>query len=697
MKNVYHVNKIFPNGFSLEKFEKTFEAEQNIINQDRNVVKKIDLSNEETVIKSFKIPNSLQGFIYKFFRKSKARRSYEYSKMLNQNGIKTPEPLGFIEVYDRFRLRQSYFISRKLDFDFSLDFATEKKTKEYKTILNSFIDFTYKMHKKNFMHLDYVIWNICIKKIDAGYDFYLVDLNRLYMGPVNAKAGIENLSRISKDPEIIKILANEYAKKTYISKLNSQKYLIKSIKRDLRKLKLKSFIKKYSKSFTKIPSTAFVWDHHNNQPYSLNDKKLKNKIFLLSWYSNIKIIISTLFALLIIPIFYFKKSESFEKEIDSFGLCVNLDKPIDSQKLVDNDDLIKMISDLSIQNILVRIPLADFENIEKYLSFISELKDKNVLVCVLQDRSHINDEKLLKERLDFIFSQLYEFVSEFQIGNSINRKKWAFLTVDEYLSFFKIAYDLKIKKFPKIKLLGGNIIDFDIPFFARSIFHFRALFYDGIATQLYVDRRGSPENKQLGFNTLSKIKIYSALAQASLKTSNELYITEVNWPLEDMEPWAPAKNHLIKESLQSRYLVRYYLLMLASGKVKRCYWHQLIAPGYGLVNNLEGQIIKRDAYYCFKYLVEMLNGGVTKKLITENNLYCLVVEKNKKVIEAVWSNDKNISFKSNPSQKIFDMRGKKIDTETSPEVSINGEVIYIENFIENYKEFNLQGLSEKLV
>ena len=68
MKNVYHVKKIFSNGFSLEKFEKTFDAEQNIINQDRNIVKKIDINNVETVIKSFKIPNSLQGFIYKFFR-----------------------------------------------------------------------------------------------------------------------------------------------------------------------------------------------------------------------------------------------------------------------------------------------------------------------------------------------------------------------------------------------------------------------------------------------------------------------------------------------------------------------------------------------------------------------------------------------------------------------------------------------------
>ena len=84
-------------------------------------------------------------------------------------------------------------------------------------------------------------------------------------------------------------------------------------------------------------------------------------------------------------------------------------------------------------------------------------------------------------------------MNTFQIGNSINRKKWAFVSIDEYFSFFKIAYDLKNDKFPNIKLLGSNIIDFDLPFFARSIFHFKSIFYDGIATQLYVDRRGGPE------------------------------------------------------------------------------------------------------------------------------------------------------------------------------------------------------------
>ena len=265
--------------------------------------------------------------------------------------------------------------------------------------------------------------------------------------------------------------------------------------------------------------------------------------------------------------------------------------------------------------------------------------------------------------------------------------------MDEYFSFFKIAYDLKNNKFPNIKLLGGNIIDFDLSYFARSIFHFKSIVYDGIATQLYVDRRGSPEQKQFGFNTLSKIKAYAALTRASNKTTNDIYITEFNWPLDSMGSWSPSKEYLIKESLQSRYLIRYYLLTLASEEVKKCFWHQLVAPGYGLVNNLDGEVKKRDSYFCFKFMIETLSGGKIKKFIQEKNFYCLIVEKENEIIEAVWSSDKNAYFKSKSIEKIFDMRGKVIEMKNSQLVEITDEVIYVKKQKNNYEEINLKSIN----
>lgn len=695
-ENFHFVEKIFPNGFALRDFEEDFFQNQNILNDDRNIIKVMKLGEVETVVKSFKTPNLFQAIIYKFFRKSKAKRSFENSKLLKSRGVNVPEPLGYIEVFDRYRLRQCYFISSKLNFDFTLDVATNKKIDGYKDILSDFIHFTYDLHKKNIMHLDYGVGNICIKKTRNGYDFYLIDLNRLKEGIVSPKKGIKNLARISNDPEIVKIFADAYAIKISSSALKTHKELKKFVYQVGQRVKLKKSLKSFIENIKHVPLSSYEWDYHSNQPHTLKSKKLKNRIFFLAFFSNLKIIFATLYACVVAPYFFLRDKESFEKKIDSFGLCVNIDRPIESQKSISNIELIAMIDELSVENILVRIPLADFENIENYISFIEQLKDKDVLVCVLQDRQHVIDKHLTKKRLDFIFSRLEGIAEVFQIGNSINRKKWAFLSMDEYFSFFKIAYDLKKNKFPKIKLLGSNIIDFDIPFFSRSVFHLKSIFYDGIAAQLYVDRRGGPEQKQYGFDTLNKIRAYKAMARASKKTSNEMYITEVNWPLNGMKNWAPAENFLIDESLQSSYLVRYYLLMLATGKVRKCFWHQLVAPGYGLVNNLDEKIKKRDAYYCFQNLIAMLSGGITKKMTREKNLFCLIVEKEEKLIEAIWSSKGIANFKSNPNQEIFDIRGNAIDTKSSPIINISGEVIYVINQRENYQETNIKLISETI-
>ena len=83
-----------------------------------------------------------------------------------------------------------------------------------------------------------------LKKED-GYDFFLVDLNRLYKGVVNSKTGVKNLRRISRDPEIIKILAEEYANKSSNSLSDFNNYLMRAVDRNFQRSKFKRFYKKY--------------------------------------------------------------------------------------------------------------------------------------------------------------------------------------------------------------------------------------------------------------------------------------------------------------------------------------------------------------------------------------------------------------------------------------------------------------------
>ena len=53
-KNIYFRKEIFPKDFSLEGFERKFTQNQNIIKDDRNIIKILRFGEIETVTKSFK-------------------------------------------------------------------------------------------------------------------------------------------------------------------------------------------------------------------------------------------------------------------------------------------------------------------------------------------------------------------------------------------------------------------------------------------------------------------------------------------------------------------------------------------------------------------------------------------------------------------------------------------------------------------
>jgi hypothetical protein len=40
-----------------------------------------------------------------------------------------------------------------------------------------------------------------------------------------------------------------------------------------------------------------------------------------------------------------------------------------------------------------------------------------------------------------------------------------------------------------------------------------------------------------------------------------------------------------------------------TNKIDKLYWHQLVAPGYGLVDNRDGVVRKTLAFYKFKQLL----------------------------------------------------------------------------------------------
>jgi len=359
----------------------------------------------------------------------------------------------------------------------------------------------------------------------------------------------------------------------------------------------------------KSEQSPYRWDDYSDQPLPIRDKNYKRRIRMRAIPALIKLLLVNLLTFFPTLYRYFIEPRFNTGQVleSCIGLCVNLDKEPSL-----SPDLVR---ELGVNSLSLRIPLSDIDNIDAYVEFIESFDNVKWLFVVLQDREHIEKTGLLEKNLMRIFEKLSKFGNDFQIGNAINRTKWGFVSVDEYFSFYQTAQTVRDKHYPSLKLLGSAVIDFEIYALLRSLWHARKIFYDGVAALLYVDRRGAPESKQFIFDAVGKINFFWSSLLLSPLTKNRLVINEVNWPIENTRPYAPALDDVwVSEEDYSNYLLRYYLLALANARVECIYWHQLIAPGYGLIDNRDGVLRKRRAYYAFQTLIQFMDKAIIKSV-----------------------------------------------------------------------------------
>lgn len=195
---------------------KNFNTEGELFgNGDRNKIKLFDLNGKVINIKSFKIPNIINKVAYKYFRKSKARRSFEYATILLEKRIGTPEPIAFLENFNIIGLKDSYYASEHLVTELTYRELVEiPDYPDHDTILRQFTKFTFDLHEKGVEFLDHSPGNTLIKKVaENQYDFFLVDLNRMNFHDVMSfEQRMNNFSRLTPQKGMIAIMSNEYSK-----------------------------------------------------------------------------------------------------------------------------------------------------------------------------------------------------------------------------------------------------------------------------------------------------------------------------------------------------------------------------------------------------------------------------------------------------------------------------------------------------
>ncbi len=409
----------------------------------------------------------------------------------------------------------------------------------------------------------------------------------------------------------------------------------------------------------------FKWDNYSDQPYPIKDKQYKKQMRSNEFGSLFRTFLVSLlvlpFSLLMMP--FVKRKEI--KSDEFFCLGVDYQKePAVSQEL---------LNELDIKRILVRIKLWELDTLSQLKEFVAKNPDKKITLKILQDRENIEDLELLKRNLTRIFKDLENHIDIFEIGSTINRAKWGFFSVDEYSRFYKVAYDLQQTEFKNIKLIGSGVIDFEYHFTAHTLFNFFKIKYNGISTLLYVDRRGAPENMQMGFALSDKIALLSTMVWLSKKTTQELHITETNWPISNTAPYAPtSETECVDEELYADFLLRYYLISFASQQVDSVSWHQLMAPGYGLIDNRDG-IRRRKAFQTYKYMCTTLKNAQFLRLDIKRGYYILQFLVDDILLQIHWSL-KETTLKNEDFFSVYSRDGEMIKDET---LQIGSSPIYI--------------------
>ncbi len=411
----------------------------------------------------------------------------------------------------------------------------------------------------------------------------------------------------------------------------------------------------------------FSWDHYSDQAALLQDRAYKKRMRKKELFSLVKTYILALFMLplawIVMP--FAKRKPTQSRNFFTLG--------VDFQR--ESEATLQMLDELGIQSILVRIGLWELEKLPQLEAFVQKNAHRHIVCKIMQDRKHIEDLELLKNDLIPIFS--LKQIDVFEIGTTINRAKWGFFSVNEYLSFYKVAYKLKKEHFNDIKLIGSGVIDFEFHWTVHTLFNFCACKYDGISALLYVDRRGAPENTQLGFNLSDKIALLSSLVSISPKTAKNIYITETNWPITGTAPYAPtSEKECVNEAQYANYMVRYYLLAFASAQLELVSWHQLIAKGYGLVEyDFDKKTLrKRGAYKAYKAMLRHLQGAEFLRMDIKRGHYRIMCVQNGKLLEIHWNVlvEKELDFSD--GYDIYDLFGTKVASST---VTIGQSPYYI--------------------
>lgn len=188
------------------------DASNQVLQQGRNTVKLIELDNQLIVVKAFRVPSFPQNLIYRFFRKSKARRSFENAEKLLSYDINTPTPIAYCENRSIATFADSYYLCAYHKHSYSLADVLDNDTTPSTSLLEAFTEFTFKLHENKILHHDHNASNTLINEEKQTFSFSIIDINRISYKMPALNERLKNFTRLPGNRTALTIIAKHYAK-----------------------------------------------------------------------------------------------------------------------------------------------------------------------------------------------------------------------------------------------------------------------------------------------------------------------------------------------------------------------------------------------------------------------------------------------------------------------------------------------------
>jgi len=611
-------------------------AASETIHWGRNYLYSMELETEagplDVVVKQFRN----QGFKARWRRRfegSKAEKSWRVARYMEEHSVLTPEPVLLLESVAPDGA--SLYVTRRLvgGFEARYFFRALNAGRESEDFPRVDVDGLLEamgrslrsMHDSGIWHRDVSVGNLLITANgNREPEVHIVDLNRARIGQS------VSVQRRTRDLCRLRIFRQEH-QDTFLRAYWQGRDRSYAFKRRLYGLYHGSFLlRNRTKAFFRSPLGALrprrahahippaaedagardlvAWDHLSDQPHQHASRLQRLGVRLADLGAHGKEFAAGARALPRILNRYrrLKKSGSaLPVAFDGLGVAL---RPWPEAP----DRLLESIEELGVRKILLRLhPWAEHHDDEETLAAELSSRGYDLAYSLPQNRELVRNPTRWCQALDELAARFTPFGKFFQVGQAVNRSKWGVWRYDEYQTLVAAAREA-FAPYPEAKLLGPAVIDFEF-YATAAILNLRwrpELALDGVASLLYVDRRGAPENTQLGLDTVGKVTLLKAIVQTARNSADRNWITEVNWPLWE-GPHSPAGRKVsVDEETQANYLVRYYLLALGTGLVERVYWWQLVARGYGLMApEDDGRLRGRPSYRALAALARQVGGA----------------------------------------------------------------------------------------